>query len=1200
MEIYMTNIGYTVSSSSLKLHLASILHGPDYAHYSHSPLNFEVRIFPRRRGQGALTVPTEEVGAHFLREFGGASPRRSVVINTRIRFQKSRNNPNREVLETIRRLAYTDPRVRLEREDRETESITRTVSIRTLQFGWECRDGVYSVEWEKNCAKAELIFDEDRREFRIKLYDLLEVRRIAIHVAQIFWSSSSVDHNDVPAIFLSLNHPPSFETEPLGDLSEMLTSLLSLSKSRNIPLRHKLSALSDDHAGVAPFTSLAIRLVCNSPTDLENFRWYSHVARTRPSDFCYSVEHRGLFSESVRSAYDAWVARLDWCVAFQVEALARSFVADLTELLGLRPAIERVVTANGPAFAAAFLRDFASQAKAEVWYTDDTQGPAPSIHSIFDRSLHDFRPVVPPAILPQMASETFECLHLTVTPTMISLEGPFPERLNRVMRKYTGHHDSFLRVNFVDENRLQYRFDREVDGRGFINRRVKGLLLNGIMIAGRYFSFLAYSQSALKEHAVWFVKPFLHPDLGRIDAPAIIQDLGSFQDLVFDRRLIYCPARYGARISQSFTATDASISVEVEEVLMLPDIEDAEGRCFTDGVGTISRELARAVWTELRARRRRARRAKTYPRELQIRFMGSKGMLSVDYKLSGREICLRPSMIKFEAPHSLEIEIARAFDRPGKYYLNRPLIMLLEGLGVPYEVFKSLQDDAVEDAQNSVLSLERAARMLEAYGLGASYRLTSTMLSLGKLGVGPLTEDMFWKQMMDFAINHVLRELKHHARIHVPDGWTLVGVADVHEYLQEGEIFACIDSPDRHELVYLEGPTLISRSPTIHPGDVQVVRAIGRPPCGSPFEHESLRNSVVFSVKGERPLPSCLGGGDLDGDVYNLTTMESMLPPRSYHAASYTPAKRKEVPYPSTMDDVAEFVAEYISSDTLGIIAITWLIIADQSDQGILDPDCLLLAQLHSDAVDYPKTGNPVPIERIPRLKFPAKPDWNAPETLTREAKSFYESSRAIGRLFRAIDLPALEPAAQASRLQRRQMANAADFTGFDDILDEFRAIEPHYNDYLELLIQQRVSQFIDIPDYEDDAIARVWELYQSYVSQLRAICADHTLSRARSAMLTEEEAVVGTIVAKCSQPRKRKDLMSQLREQTTLLVKGIQAEISGDDETAVEQSLEQAWIAYRLALIEGDSFGARSFAWVALGEIFDAIKEIEEADRLL
>ena len=176
---------------------------------------------------------------------------------------------------------------------------------------------------------------------------------------------------------------------------------------------------------------------------------------------------------------------------------------------------------------------------------------------------------------------------------------------------------------------------------------------------------------------MWFVTPFYDDRHGLVDAPAIIKGLGSFAAVSHDPRLVYCPARYGARISQAFTATDSSISVqEAEEIFTIDDVEvdkiGADGTrkgkwCFTDGVGTISRELARAVWKELQSKTRRGKRIKTYPRALQVRFMGSKGMLSVDYQLSGRAICIRQSMIKFDAPNSLEIEIARAFDKPGKY-----------------------------------------------------------------------------------------------------------------------------------------------------------------------------------------------------------------------------------------------------------------------------------------------------------------------------------------------------------------------------------------------------------------------------------------------------------------------------------------------------------------------------------------------------
>jgi RNA-dependent RNA polymerase len=185
-------------------------------------------------------------------------------------------------------------------------------------------------------------------------------------------------------------------------------------------------------------------------------------------------------------------------------------------------------------------------------------------------------------------------------------------------------------------------------------------------------------------------------------------------------------------------------------------------------------------------------------------------MVSVDYRQSGRELVLRPSMIKFQAPTWSEIEIARAFDRPSPFYLNRPLIMVLEGLGVPYQTFKGYQDEAVSEAEHSREDFERAGRLLESYGLGASFRLPSVLYHLHKLGV-PMQKDPFYKHLLDFAINHVLRDLKHHARIPIQTGYTLVGVADVHGWLQPDEVFACVVDRETKKLEYLEGDMIITR-----------------------------------------------------------------------------------------------------------------------------------------------------------------------------------------------------------------------------------------------------------------------------------------------------------------------------------------------------------------------------------------------------
>lgn len=131
----------------------------------------------------------------------------------------------------------------------------------------------------------------------------------------------------------------------------------------------------------------------------------------------------------------------------------------------------------------------------------------------------------------------------------------------------------------------------------------------------------------------------------------------------------------------------------------------------------------------------------------------------------------------------------------------------------------------MREVKESTSSLATAAKMLEAYGLGASYRLTSIMLSLNRLGLDNL-DDVFYQRSLELAVHHVLRELKQHSRIPIPGAWTLVGVADVHGFLKEGEIFACFINPSSGKTIYLEGPILISRSPTIHPGDVSHLRSM--------------------------------------------------------------------------------------------------------------------------------------------------------------------------------------------------------------------------------------------------------------------------------------------------------------------------------------------------------------------------------------
>lgn len=63
----------------------------------------------------------------------------------------------------------------------------------------------------------------------------------------------------------------------------------------------------------------------------------------------------------------------------------------------------------------------------------------------------------------------------------------------------------------------------------------------------------------------------------------------------------------------------------------------------------------------------------------------------------------------------------------------------------------------------------------------------------------------FYQQRMEFATYRILRLLKNCA----PGAWILVGLADVHKYLQEGEIFACIKPLDKGILSSRAGRNLL-------------------------------------------------------------------------------------------------------------------------------------------------------------------------------------------------------------------------------------------------------------------------------------------------------------------------------------------------------------------------------------------------------
>lgn len=122
-----------------------------------------------------------------------------------------------------------------------------------------------------------------------------------------------------------------------------------------------------------------------------------------------------------------------------------------------------------------------------------------------------------------------------------------------------------------------------------------------------------------------------------------------------------------------------------------------------------------------------------------------------------------------------------------------------------------------------------------------------------------------------------------------------------------------------------------------------------------------------------------------------------MLPKiRNYEPMDYKaekPLKVDEV----TISHIRKFFVNYINNDNLGQIANAHLATADRSSKGALDGACLRLAQLHSMAVDFPKSGKPAKMEEDLRVSV-------FPDFMQKKDKEMYISQKVLGKIYRAID----------------------------------------------------------------------------------------------------------------------------------------------------------------------------------------------------
>ena len=579
-----------------------------------------------------------------------------------------------------------------------------------------------------------------------------------------------------------------------------------------------------------------------------------------------------------------------------------------------------------------------------------------------------------------------------VTPTTIYFNTPTVETSNRVVRHFDQHADRFLRVRFSEEKnegRINPQDDRCNDA---IFTRVKRVLTNGIRVGGRRYEFLAFGNSQFREHGAYFFAP-----IGDLDSHTIREWMGNFKHIT-------TIAKYSSRLGQCFSTTRAMNAFN-------PTIETAEdvvrnGYCFTDGVGKISEYLAKFIANEFKL----PNPWESPPSAFQIRLGGCKGMLSVDPGVTGNSIVIRRSQEKFPTGHR-RLEVVRISNYAAAT-LNRQLISILSTLGVPDDKFRMKMDNMLIDLEASMTNEKTAREMLQK-NVDIN-QMTMTVVAMILDGFME-AKDPFMISLLQLWKAWSMKYLKEKAKILIEKGVFVLGVTDESGTLEGHydakqcnpeltseeklgslpEIFLQISNVNKKgSYTVITGDCVLARNPSLHPGDVRVVKAVDV----KALHH--LKDVVVFPQTGDRDLANMCSGGDLDGDDYIVMWDKDMIPPEINHLPmSYESPEPVQNPSGVTIDDITSFFVQYMKNDRLGTIANAHLAWSDQCAEGANDWKCLELAQLHSKAVDYPKTGVPAKMNREHRpSKWPHFMEKDhLPET------NRYRSHKVLGQLYDAV-----------------------------------------------------------------------------------------------------------------------------------------------------------------------------------------------------
>ncbi|CAM4955855.1 unnamed protein product [Rotaria socialis] len=573
--------------------------------------------------------------------------------------------------------------------------------------------------------------------------------------------------------------------------------------------------------------------------------------------------------------------------------------------------------------------------------------------------------------------ETFSIRKVYITPSTINYEGPHFEEACAVIRHFSELQDCFLRVSFLDED---YRMLKNLNNSmNIVYKHIEKLMIDGLNVCGRQYKFLAFSSSQLREHSCWM---FHQQHISNISCDAIREWMGDFQN-------IHPVAKMAARLGQSFSTTIKGKELSRESYIEIDDVTSSidSKAIYTDGIGIIASWFADELSKQMNL--------DSTPSAFQIRFAGYKGMVcvSLEDKIcndSKIRVAFRPSMKKFDSDNC-SIDIVHPSDFSSSY-LNRQIILLLSSRRISDSVFHHFQDEMLAKLRFINTNVDHAIEALWKFngntGGNGTHKMMIEYLSRFQLNTEPFIPQLLFR-FQAFQ----LKQLRTKARILIEKGCVLFGVADETRTLKYGQVFIQIHRSDINETKIIQGPVIVTRNPCLYPGDIRRYEAVDN------LQLHKLKNVIVFPMDGPRSMAAELAGGDLDGDTFWISWDSHLIFADNYKAFCYSDQARQANESAAntskqsyTMADICRFFVEYMKADNLGIIANWHLARADRN--GVENENCMKLAEMHSIAVDFVKTGN-----RPPTLTKDLQPK-TYPHFMEKKDKPDHSSTSILGQLY--------------------------------------------------------------------------------------------------------------------------------------------------------------------------------------------------------